>query len=536
MRCPIHLKHAAALMLFTFAARCLAAPVTPSPATATPSRGTVTLSRVPATRPSRYFEIRVLDDETGRGVPLVELRTVANVRYYTDSAGRAAIDDPVLMGRTAYFFVASHGYEYPADGFGNRGKQIELKPGGAAQLRIHRLNIAQRLYRLTGEGIYRDSVLLGYSPPIREPLLDAQVSGQDSALTIAYRGKVRWFFGDTMRPSYPLGQYWTSGATSRLPQNGGLDPSAGVNLSYFTDDRGFSRAMLPREKGPSWLDALMVVKDERGQDRMLARCSLMKRLGKCIGRKLVAWNDQTHAFDYLQDIPLDAKLSPSGHPIQVKTEGDNWIYFGDCCPDVRVKDDWKSVRNLDEYEAFTCLAPGERADATHPKLDRDAAGKLIWSWKKNTAAPTRRQLRRWVEGGEIKPEELWFNPIDVRTRKPVTLDRGSVSYNAFRRKWIMIGGQIGGGSSYLGEIYYSEADQPQGPWGWAVKIVTHDHYSFYNPVQHPFFAQGGGRTIYFEGTYSQTFSRAATPTPRYDYNQIMYSLDLSDPRLKLPGP
>ena len=45
-----------------------------------------------------------------------------------------------------------------------------------------------------------------------------------------------------------------------------------------------------------------------------------------------------------------------------------------------------------------------------------------------------------------------------------------------------------------------------------------------------------GRIIYFEGTYASTFSGAPSPTPRYDYNQIMYLLDLGDPRLILPVP
>ena len=43
-----------------------------------------------------------------------------------------------------------------------------------------------------------------------------------------------------------------------------------------------------------------------------------------------------------------------------------------------------------------------------------------------------------------------------------------------------------------------------------MKVVTHDRYSFYNPVHHPFFDQAGGRIIYFEGTYATTFSREAT--------------------------
>ena len=108
-----------------------------------------------------------------------------------------------------------------------------------------------------------------------------------------------------------------------------------------------------------------------------------------------------------------------------------------------------------------------------------------------------------------------------------------MAWNDYRQKWIMIAVQIGG-SSLLGEVWYSEADQPQGPWPLACKIVTHKDYSFYNPRHHPYFDQSGGRLIYFEGTYADTFSGAKFPTPRYNYNQVMYRLDLADPRLKLP--
>lgn len=87
------------------------------------------------------------------------------------------------------------------------------------------------------------------------------------------------------------------------------------------------------------------------------------------------------------------------------------------------------------------------------------------------------------------------------------------------------------GTSVLGEIWYSEAASPLGPWKWGRKIVTHDKYSFYNPKQHPLFAREKGRLIYFEGTYTALFSGSEVKTPRYDYNQIMYQLDLSDPQL-----
>jgi len=99
----------------------------------------------------------------------------------------------------------------------------------------------------------------------------------------------------------------------------------------------------------------------------------------------------------------------------------------------------------------------------------------------------------------------------------------------------MIFNQVGGSSSNLGEVWYAEADTPVGPWAYARKVVTHNRYSFYNPKQHPYFDKDGGRVIYFEGTYSYMFSGdEKQSTPYYDYNQMMYRLNLDDPRLALP--
>lgn len=78
----------------------------------------------------RPFRIEVVDRETGRGVPLVELRTVHQVRYVTDSNGIVAFDEPGLLGRKVFFHVKSHGYEYPRDGFGYRGLASKRTPEG----------------------------------------------------------------------------------------------------------------------------------------------------------------------------------------------------------------------------------------------------------------------------------------------------------------------------------------------------------------------------------------------------------------------
>lgn len=105
---------------------------------------------------------------------------------------------------------------------------------------------------------------------------------------------------------------------------------------------------------------------------------------------------------------------------------------------------------------------------------------------------------------------------------------GSVNYNAWRKKWVLIAIEQATtkSPSLLGEVWYSEADLPTGPFRKATRIATHPGQSYYNPVQHAFLDEDGGRVLYFEGTYCNTFTNSPA-TPLYNYNQLMYRLDLS---------
>ena len=85
---------------------------------------------------SQYTTIRVLDAETKRGVPLVELKTVNDRIYYTDSNGVVAFYEPGLMNKQVFFHVKSHGYQFPKDGFGYRGTKIQTTPGKTITIQI----------------------------------------------------------------------------------------------------------------------------------------------------------------------------------------------------------------------------------------------------------------------------------------------------------------------------------------------------------------------------------------------------------------
>ncbi len=479
---------------------------------------------------SEYFTIQVVDRETGRGVPLVELRTTNSLRLFTDSNGIIAFREPGLMDREVFFFVESHGYEVPKDGFGYRGVRLKTAPGEEAVVPIDRLNIAERLYRVTGQGIYRDSILTGRPVPLKYPALNGQVMGQDSVDTCIYHGRLFWIWGDTGKPSYPLGHFAMAGAVSDLPERGGLDPALGVNLEYFVDKDGFSRPLCRlKEPGLVWLDGLLTVKGNEGRERMVARFARLKDLGHVLERGIVVFNDATQSFEpVVRTDPNGLPYPDFGHAFRVTEEGREYYYFALPFPltvRLRVETKWDHVIDPNRYEILTTLGPG--ADRENSRL----------RWVRFDALAGRNAPARTRMTDALRKEKKDTYFYDMKSGEKITPHGGSVYFNAHRRKWIAIFLQAGGQSSYLGEVWYAEADTPVGPWAYARKVVTHNKYSFYNPKQHPYFDQDGGRTIYFEGTYSWTFSGSEErATPRYDYNQIMYRLNLDDPRLFLPAP
>jgi hypothetical protein len=472
------------------------------------------------------FGIQVLDEATGRGVPLVTLETVNNIAFVTDSNGWAALTDPGLFGNDVFFFVHSHGYTFPKDGFGFPGVRLPVTPGGHATLKVKRVNIAERICRLTGEGIYADSLLLGEPVPTQSPVLAGKVLGQDSALAVVYRGRMLWFWGDTNAIGYPLGNFRTTGAIARFPQ-GQTTAEHGLDYEYFTQPDGAVRAMCPSAKpGPIWIFGLTVL-GTGNQETLLAHYSRMKDLGTRFEHGYVRWDDDRNDFRVIKELPLtESWRFLEGHPVRVTENGKEFLASGFCCPVVRVPARLESLLNPASFEAFTCLVKPDI-------VLRDTQGRPVYRWQQELPPITSEQEAKLVRQGKLHPEETHFLPMSP-SGKPVSLHGGSVTWNPWRRKWILIATEMFGKESALGEIHYAEAESPVGPWNRAVKIVTHDRYTFYNPVHHPFLDTEGGRIIFFEGTYTTTFSNGAQPTPRYEYNQILYRLDLADPHLN-PG-
>jgi hypothetical protein len=453
------------------------------------------------------FRVHVVDEATGRGVPLIELRTMNELAFFTDSNGIAVIEDPAFQGQRVFFKISGHGYVCTQKVFDDPGAVLTITPGAEAKIKVRRTNIAERLYRITGAGIYHDSVLAGLPVPLKQPLLNGLVTGQDTAIATPYQGKLFWCWGDTLGPANM--NFNASCATSEMPGKGGLDPSVGVDLTYFVERSGFAKNMLKLpQPGLVWLEGLFTVKDNRGRERLVATYTRQPGLKPPDERGVAVFNDSEHQFDVLAQLPWRGSHC-SSHPFRVTENGKSYWYL---YPNQRVPDDWKAIQNPQSYESFVFTR-------------RNADGSPHWEWKAGADMINATEERKRVAQGQMKPDEALFALVDVDIGKDSGARPGSVAWNGFRKKWIML-------ADWMGSVYYAEANQPAGPWPRAKKIVAHNRYNFYNVVHHPFFDQEGGRVIYFEGTYTDAFSGAPEKTPRYEYNQIMYRLRLDDPRLE----
>jgi hypothetical protein len=427
--------------------------------------------------------IEVVERGSGWPVPLVELRTTHNVRLVTDNAGLVALDLPELLGREVWFDLLGHGYEAPKDGFGFRGVRLQLEPGKALKVEVTRNIIARRLGRLTGAGLFAESQKLGRELDWKE----SGVFGCDSVQNAVHRGRLFWAWGDTTMPHYPLGIFDMSSATTTVRPLESFEPPLRLKLNYFTDSKGSPRgvAKMPGS-GPTWVSGYVSLPNKTGAARLVGTYVKIKPPMEAYESGLCVWNDATSNFERHRVLWAKSETAskpppaPDGHPIFWKdAQGKEWVLFGNPLPTLRCPATFEAWQDPSTWEV---LKPQE-------------------------------SLLSGSGGAPVKPHS------------------GSAAWNNYRQRWVTVFMEAFGKPSAFGELWYAEAEAPTGPWGRAVKVLTHDNYTFYNPRLHPEFTPEGSPILIFEGTYTMQFADKPPITPRYDYNQIIYRLDLDDPAL-----
>ncbi|RPH40729.1 MAG: hypothetical protein EHM91_10800 [Planctomycetota bacterium] len=428
--------------------------------------------------------IEVVEQGTGWPVPLVELRTTNQVRFVTDNAGVIAFDLPELMGKETWFDVVGHGYEAPKDGFGFRGFRLTPEPGKTLKVEVRRTIVAKRLGRSTGVGLFAESQKLGKELDWK----DSGVVGCDSVQNAVHRGKLFWAWGDSSLANYPLGIFDMTSATTPVQPLASFQPPLKLKLDYFTDEKGAPRgvAKMPGA-GPTWVGGYVSLPDKTGSAKLCGSFIKVRNHLEAYEAGLCVWNDEHSRFDLLRmlwkktEAAPKAPPFPDGHPVFWKDgAGKEWVLFGNPLPNLRFPATFESWQDPSTWET-------------------------------------------------LKPQETLKSAADG---KPVTPHSGSIAWNAFRKRWVTVFMEKFGKPSAFGELWYAESDSPTGPWGAAVKVLTHENYTFYNPRLHPEFTPADSPVLIFEGSYTREFADKPHPTPKYDYTQILYRLDLDDPALK----
>lgn len=438
-----------------------------------------------ASRAAEPCRIDVVDDESGWPVPLVELETTHGVRFVSDNAGIVAFDLPELFGEPTWLAIEGHGYEAPVDGFGYRGVRVTPLPGERLEIRVRRTLPARRVGRLTGAGLFGEAQRFGLHADWRE----SRILGCDSVQTALYQGKRYWFWGDTTLARYPLGLFHMTGAVTAPRPLAKLAPPLQVGFDYFCDAEGRPRVVAELSgSGPTWLSGLTVVPDASGRERLCAHYAKITPPLTPHETGLCVWNDANQQFERLSTLWRQTDESPqpppgpTGHAVRWTDDNDvDWLVFGDGLPHLQCAPTWEAWQ--------------------------DPAG-----WR--TFAPQQEVPAR--EGG-----------------KPIAVHRASMGFSPARQRWVAVFTEYFGKASAFGEIWYAEADNPLGPWAGAIRVASHNRYTFYNPRLHLDLGQTDPGALLFEGTFVNTFSATQSKTPRYDYNQVLYRLELSELGLPL---
>ncbi|MES2741870.1 MAG: hypothetical protein V4754_13090 [Pseudomonadota bacterium] len=499
--------------------------MTPSGAAPAMSMGNLQSRLVAANVPGKAqcMTIRVFDKRTRRGVPLVALALPAGEQS-TDSQGIVAYCNPDKMGALTVP-VSSHGY---------LAKTVTLQaiPGGVAQIELESIYVGERLYRITGQGTYRDSLLLGLTIPVQNGALNGQVVGQDSVISAVYKDKIFWTWGDTDNLSYGLGNFSSPGATSLLPGAGGLDPERGIDLTYLGKPSGFVSGAVPNivpTGNPTWIGAMVAVPDSAGNEKLFASFSKPDSNMAALKNGLILFDDTAQVFKpVIDNYPLDGDNYPSGgQAFKFDTPTRQYAFFKG--GKLRIPATAEAMLDRATYELFTPFL-----DANNTQLDR-VGDALRYAWRKGGSGLSKIGAAI-TAAGLATDQSLDGHMRSVADAGAIGMSSVSLSWNAYRGRFVMIGQHKFGSPSTFGEIWYAEGDTPMGPWVDARKIVSHNNYTFYNPYTHPYLSPDNGKTVYFEATYTSAFSTAPAITPLYNYNQMMYRLNLDDAQLTLPVP
>ncbi len=498
--------------------------------------------------PTQRVDVKVLDDVSGVPLPgAVLTRLDKRSVYVSDNKGMVALHEQDRQNLVTQFKVEAPGYQSIAS------QGINLTPGASEQaieLVPQAEQVAQRLYRMTGVGLERETHLLGTAAPspTDTKLINADVLGQDGPMATLYTKagsteKVFWTFGDTRHPNHDNDNLAGSGATSdKIP----TDLNTSLPLTYYKTDTvpGFARErsvvakadFSPTINAARWPFGLSTI-----DNRLYTWVTIVNTSGTPWTFYPIAvgvFDDATNRFTKLGEIPHESDATnpnfttPGEHSFKVKEGATEYLHSGGFMQRSNgVKETLIRVRAAqDALIPSTTFPKGEYEEYTPYKADGTVdrpSGRPIYAWKKQINDPV---LNTGLNADERLVGQMRVLGGAGGSTGPILQHKSTRQFNTYRNRYVNVFNQWGSSSS----MYYSEADTPVGPWAWGRRIVNQAAntnppsrgFDLYNPHLLPFYGQG--KTLYFAAVFAHAFANTWEPIPRYDYNVVMNRLKLTD--------
>jgi len=363
-----------------------------------------------------------------------------------------------------------------------------------------------------------------------------------------FKGNLFWTFGDTACPRSArqdncdgTGMH-TVGAVSCIPgeEEGEVERKTSCrasdppNLTYFTENASIALTQAlsgggvwpsPKPMAPfaplgenTWVAALSVI--HRGTPHEALYANYVKNPGDGNGpitvQGMARWNESSSKFDQVSIWPLNSTISLNGaHTVEKISPKDQLTLGG-----------------------YILYSNGVRVPATEEALSQYSAFERV-----PPAAPA-------PQGVSASK-----GPGDSPARPASQYDQlgANVNWNAWTGRYITVGVTSAGAP---GDVFVAFSNELNGPWRNGTSVASHQNSnsSCYNPLHLTHFDLEGGRIIHIACTFTAMWSSGpnapnvwttclvglaggkgcAPVVPRYEYNNIVYRVDLA--QLTAPGP
>src|SRR5262249_44942309 len=151
-------------------------------------------------------------------------------------------------------------------------------------------------------------------------------------------------------------------------------------------------------------EGITTLPGNQGQECLVARVAAGTGLETTRDWHLAVFNDERQEFESVVRWDIH-DTHDSAHPFRARVGGIEYLYL---YPNFRVRAELEALRDLQRYEAFTCIAGDGKLRGEETAIDRNTAGKVQYNWKAGGDRLHPGVLQKLIRAAKLQPSELWL--------------------------------------------------------------------------------------------------------------------------------